>query len=189
MAIQFDNSNAGVLTMAPAASGNYTLTWPSTAGTSNYFLQTNGSGVLTWAVAGGVPTNATLTGVIEQANNVASAPPSTVNLDVVTSSFWNYTTNTANNWTLNIRGNSGTTLSSLLAVGTAITVVLIVINGGTAFYQTTTQVDGATQTVKWQGGAAPAAGSVSANDIYTITVLKTAATPTYSVFGSQVKFA
>jgi len=45
MAIQFDNTNTGTLTMKPASSGNYSIVWPATAGTTNYFLQTDGSGI------------------------------------------------------------------------------------------------------------------------------------------------
>lgn len=58
MAIQVDNSNTGVLTFKPASSGNYTLVFPSTAGSASQFLQTDGSGNLSWAAAGGTTTNA-----------------------------------------------------------------------------------------------------------------------------------
>jgi hypothetical protein len=40
-----------LLIKAPTLSAPWTLTLPTTAGTSNYFLQTNGSGVTTWASA------------------------------------------------------------------------------------------------------------------------------------------
>ena len=48
-------STSGVVTIAPAATaGTYSLTLPTNAGTSGQFLQTDGSGILTWASAGGV---------------------------------------------------------------------------------------------------------------------------------------
>ena len=151
------------------------------------FLQWNGS-AFAWATAG-LTANATVTGLLEATNVVAAAPSTTQNIDVITSTVWYYTANTSANWVLNLRGNSGTSLNTVMAVGTAVTVVFAATNSTTAYYQTTIQVDGLTQTVRWQGGAAPTTGNVSSVDIYTMTVFKTSATPTYSVFASQVKFA
>ena len=59
-----DTNNAGLITIwdgsantititAPALAGNYALTLPTTDGAASEFLQTNGSGVLTWAAGGG----------------------------------------------------------------------------------------------------------------------------------------
>lgn len=113
---------------------------------------------------------------------------STMNYDVLTQSVWYVTTNTANNWTLNIRGSSATTLASLMSNGDIITIAMIVENDATAFYNTAVQIDGVAVTPKWQGGGAPSAGSASAHDSYSYTIIKTASTPTYLVFASQVKF-
>ena len=44
-------------------------------------------------------------------------------------------------------------------------------------------------TPKWQGGTAPSAGNASSIDVYVYTIIKTAATPTYTVLGSQTQFA
>jgi hypothetical protein len=51
------------------------------------------------------------------------------------------------------------------------------------------QIDGSAVTPKYQGGTAPTAGNASSIDAYVYTVVKTAATPTYTVFASQTKFA
>jgi hypothetical protein len=51
------------------------------------------------------------------------------------------------------------------------------------------QIDGSAVTPKYQGGTAFAAGNASSIDAYVYTVVKTAATPTYTVFASQTKFA
>jgi hypothetical protein len=99
-----------------------------------------------------------------------------------------YNANASANWTLNIRGNASNTLNSIMAVGTSISVAFIVQQGGTAYYQTGFQIDGTAVTPKWQTGTAPAAGNANSNDIYVITVIKTAATPTYTVFANQTKF-
>lgn len=119
----------------------------------------------------------------------ATAATGTINYDAVTQSVLYYTSNASANWTLNIRGNSGTTLSSMLAVGDAITVTFLVTNGSTAYYPTALQIDGSAVTPKYQGGTAWAAGNASSIDAYVYTVIKTAATPTYTVFASQTKFA
>jgi len=124
----------------------------------------------------------------ENWNIVASAATGTINFDVMTASVWYYTSNASANHTLNVRGNSGTTLSSLLAVGDSITVVWANTNGTTAYWPSTFQVDGSTITPKWQGGTAPTGGNASAIDLYSYTIVKTAATPTYTVFASQTQF-
>lgn len=134
-------------------------------------------------------TNKQLTSAQETWNVVASAATGTINIDVVTSSAWYYTSNATANHTLNFRGNSGTTLSSLLAVGASITIAWANTNGTTAYYPNVIQIDGTTVTPKWLGGTAPSAGNASSIDLYAFTVVKTAATPTYTVFASQSKFA
>ena len=119
----------------------------------------------------------------------ATAATGTINYDALTQGVLYYTTNASANWTLNIRGNSTTTLSSVLAVGYAITVTFLVQQGATAYYNNVVQIDGSSVTPKYQGGTAWAAGNASSIDAYVYTVIKTAATPTYTVFASQTKFA
>ena len=125
----------------------------------------------------------------ETANIVASAATGTIPIDVETSTLWYYTTNASANHTLNFRYNSGTSLSSKLSVGETITVVWISPNGATAYYPNVIQVDGTTVTPKIQGGTAITGGNASSTDIYSFTIIKTAATPTYLVLESQTKFA
>jgi hypothetical protein len=65
MSIQIDNTNAGTLTLKPAASGSYTLTFPSAvAAVNGYVLSSDTSGTLSWAAGGGAEadTLATVTG-------------------------------------------------------------------------------------------------------------------------------
>lgn len=134
-------------------------------------------------------TNKVLTSPEESANIVASAATGTINVDVNTAAIWYYTSNASANFTLNFRGNSGTTLSSRLAVGEAISVVFLNTNGTTAYYPNVFQIDGSAVTPKWAGGTAPAAGNASSVDSYSFTIIKTAATPTYLVLAGQTKFA
>lgn len=119
----------------------------------------------------------------------ATAATGTINIDALTQGVLYYTTNATGNATLNFRGDGSTTLASLLAVGDAITLVFMQTNGSTAYKPGTFQIDGNAVTPKWQGGTAPSAGNASAIDAWTFTIIKTAATPTYTVLASQTKFA
>ena len=131
-----------------------------------------------------------LTGAKETLNIAAIAATGTVNIDIVTSTYWYYTTSATANWTLNFRGNATTTLSSLLAVGASVSVVFLNTSGATAYYPTAFQIDGTAVTPKWSGGTAPTAGNASSIDAYSFTIMKTATTPTYTVLaGGAVKFA
>ena len=125
----------------------------------------------------------------ENVSIVASAATGTINFDVVTAGILYYTSNATANHTLNIRGNGSTTLSSLLATGGSITVAWINTNGATPYYPNVIQIDGNTITPKWANGIAVSAGNASSIDIYSFTIVKTSSSPTYTVFGSQGKFA
>jgi hypothetical protein len=134
-----------------------------------------------------IVTDAILRGTEEDVNVVASAATGTINFDVSTASIWYYTSNASANHTLNFRYSSGATLASNLAVGDAITLVWLNTNGATAYYPNVIQIDGTTVTPKVP--ATISAGNASAIDSYTFTIIKTAATPTYTVFETQTKFA
>jgi len=120
----------------------------------------------------------------------ATAATGTINYDADTQGVLYYTTNASANWTLNVRGSGSTTLASKLATNDSLTISFLVTQGSTAYYMTALTIDGNAQTVKYSGGTAPAAGNASAVDVYTFTIVKTAATPTYTVFGAgPVKYA
>jgi len=121
-------------------------------------------------------------------NVSATAATGTVNMDANTASAWYYTSNASANWTFNFRGDGSTTLASLLNTGDSITVAFAVTQGSTAYYPTAFQIDGTSVTPKWLGGTAPTAGNASSVDLYTFTIIKTAATPTYTVLASQSQF-
>jgi len=135
-----------------------------------------------------VVNNARLKSPEEITSVSATAATGTINFDANAQSDVYYTTNASANWTLNVRGDSGTTLSSMLAVGDSITVTFKVTQGATAYYQTAFQIDGSAVTPKWQGGLSPTGGNANSIDVYTFNIVKTAATPTYTVFASQTKF-
>lgn len=146
-------------------------------------------------ISGGTSTTVTETYPVllapeERWNIAALSAGSSVNLDVLTSAVWYYTSSSSSNWTLNVRGGASTSLNNMLATGDSITTVFFATNGTTPFYQTALLVDGATSgvSVKWQNGVAPSAGNTSSIDIYSFTIAKTA-NATFTAFGSQTKFA
>ena len=120
----------------------------------------------------------------------ATAATGTINYDVTTQSVLFYTTNASANWTVNLRGSSGTSMNSLMSTGQSVTVAFLVTQGSTAYFNSSVQVDGTTSgvTTRWQGGTAPAAGNASGVDVYVYTVIKTGSA-TFSVFASQTRFA
>jgi hypothetical protein len=134
-------------------------------------------------------TYSTLTSPKETITISATAATGTVAYDVLTQSILYYTTNASANWTLNFRGNSTTTLNSILAVNSGVTITFINTNGATAYYPNAFQIDGTAVSPKWVGGAAPTSGDANALDAYQFTIFKTAATPTYTVLASAVKYA
>ena len=118
----------------------------------------------------------------------ATAATGTINYDVITQSVLYYTTNASGNWTLNIRGNSSTSLNTFMATNQSITIAFLVTQGSPAYYQSALTIDGSSVTPKWQGGSAPTSGNASGVDIYTVTVIKTGSA-TYTAFASQTQFA
>jgi len=134
---------------------------------------------------------ASIKALIETATVTVGSPTSTQAFDVIAQGVQYYTSATANAFTLNVRGNSSTTLASVLAVGQSISIGLLITCSNAAHYMTSVNIDGTAVgvTTKWQGGATPATGNASSIDVYTLTIIKTLATPTYTVLGTQTKFA
>jgi hypothetical protein len=92
-----------------------------------------------------------------------------------------FTSNSSANSTVNFTGLAG------MPVGNTASFVIINPNGSTAYYINTYQVDGSGTTVKWAGGA-PIGGTSANTDIYSFSIIKTSATPTYNVFASVQSF-
>tara|TARA_B100002019_G_scaffold156714_1_gene134941 strand:+ start:1098 stop:2876 length:1779 start_codon:yes stop_codon:yes gene_type:complete len=90
--------------------------------------------------------------------------------------------------TLYITGDSGTQLSSSMATNEVRTLAVAWKNGSTPYYINTVQIDGSTQTVKYEGGTAPTAGNASSIDFYTFSIIKTGSS-SYEVYGTFTKFA
>jgi hypothetical protein len=74
-----------------------------------------------------------------------------------------------------------------MATGEAITVVFLVTQGATPYYNNVVQVDGNAVTPKYQGGTAWSAGNASSIDSYSYTIIKTGSA-TFTVLAAQVQF-
>jgi hypothetical protein len=199
----FSGSTSGTTTVqATAVAGTNTLTLPPTSNDTlvgrattdtltNKTLTSptiNTPTIATPTITGGTNSTSVLVSPEERTTVAATAATGTVAFDALTQSVLYFTSNASANWTLNIRGNSGTTLNSILATGDAITVTHLVTQGSTAYYNSAVQIDGSSVTPKWQNGAAPSNGSANSIDAYTYTIIKTASA-TYTVIASQSKFA
>jgi hypothetical protein len=167
---------------------------PSSANLASAVTDETGSGALVFATAptlsAPILTNATLVAAEELTSVTGTGfATGTNNVDVLTASVYYYNSNATASGTINVRGNSGTTLNSILPVGASLTVAVIIQNGATAYYPSSFTVDGSAITPKWSGGTAPTAGNATSNDVYTYTITKTASSPTYVVWASQTKFS
>ena len=118
----------------------------------------------------------------------ATAATGTINFDVNTQGTLYYTTNAAANFTLNVRGDSGTTLNTVMATGDSLTVTFLNTNGATPYYASAFTIDGGAITPKWQTGSAPTGGNASSIDAYTYAIFKTGSSA-FTVFANQTKFA
>jgi hypothetical protein len=148
----------------------------------------NLTGTLTVAGATTIGGITTLETILEGATITAAAPASTTQFDASTQAVQYYTTNAANNWTLNVRGNASTTLDTVMAVGQSMSITVLTTQGATPYYQSAMTIDGAAVTPKWQGGLTPVAGFASGLDVYTFAIVKTASA-TFTVLASQTRFA
>lgn len=189
--VQYNLQNQSIMYFANAAARDAALTAGIVQeGMFAYLADTNSTTFYngsSWEGFGD-QTLATLTSP-KEVNTIDVGPATgTVNVDVVTSSVLIYTNNASGNWTLNVRGNSTTTLDSIMSTGEQITVVFETPNGATAYYPTAFNIDGSAVVPKWLGGTAPSAGNINSTDVYVYTIRKTGAS-TFTVLASQNKFA
>ena len=133
-------------------------------------------------------TNPLITEIRETATVSATAATGTIQFDALTQVVLYYTTASSGNFTVNFRGNSGTSLDSVMSTGQSLSATFLVTNGSTAYYNSAVQVDGSSVTPKWQGGSAPTSGNASSVDSYTYVIVKTGSA-TFTVLASQTKFA
>ena len=213
------STGATTFTSANSSASNYTITVPAATGTlaltANAAVASVTAGATSLTIS---PTTGAVSAILNLANlntwtgtqtfNGTSATPGavvanafepvtisataatgTINYYVNSQSVLYYTSNASATWTVNLAFSAGTTMNTALATGQAVTAVFMVTQGGTAYYNTSVQVDGTTSgvTTQWQGGTAPSAGNINGIDVYTYTVIKTGSAA-YTVLASQTQF-
>lgn len=181
----------------------YSSTQPASGTTGDLWVDSDGTGAaldvdnfLTIASASatyvlsddGTLRNGLLVSPVEDLTLSATSASATVNFDAKTQAILYYTANASANFTLNFRGNSTTTLNSILETGESITVSFLVTCGSPAYYPNAFQVDGSSVTPKWSGGTAPTSGNTNSIDAYTFTIIKTA-NATFTVLAGAARFA
>ena len=131
--------------------------------------------------------NATIENIQEPANITATAANATINIDILSNVVVYCTANATGNFTVNFRGNAGTTFNNAVPANVSVSASLVTAQGATAYYNSLVQVDGSTVTPKWQGGTAPTSGNASGLDSYTYVIIKTGANA-YVALASQTQF-
>lgn len=125
-------------------------------------------------------------------SQVVDLIPSTISGAVTqyisTSAIAYYVYAAAGNWTVNFTFSSGTTLNSVMAVGSSITAVTVVQCLSNTYYPTGVTVDGAAIAYGGWDGGAPTSAVAYHPATYTYTIIKTAAN-TFTVFAKQTLYS
>lgn len=170
------------------ASANGLITSGDTTGTLN--IQVGGNTALTLksdkslTLAGSGITKS----IFETVTISATAATGTINVDILNSVVWYYTTNASANWVFNFRGNSTTSLNTAMTTGQSATVAFLVEQGANAYYSTTITIDGVANTVVWQGGYVPTFATPNTLDVYVYTIIKTSSA-TFKVLGQRITYS
>lgn len=160
-----ENNSHGITLKGPphSAGASYTLTLPNDDGTNGQVLQTDGSGVLSWANQSGGGLTKTLNALANAAGDVDH--------DCSNSSFFHHT-NIAGNFTPNFT-NLNMQNNQVVEGG------LILTQGGTGYLPNNFEVDSTGSAIYWEGTAMPTA---STNGTDTIDLKITRVSDNYNVF-------
>lgn len=189
------NGNEEIIFTATASAVNeVTLANAATGNNPNLSASGNDANIglnLTPKGVGAVTFNGTgkIQQIQEKVTVTSVATSGTIDYDLLTQAVLYHTSDALGQFTVNFRGSSSTALNTMLTVGNAMTAAFLNQNSSTAYYTTFTTVDGTSTNVStlWQGGAAPTGGNASSTDVYSYTLIKTAAS-TYTVLASQSQF-
>jgi hypothetical protein len=170
------------LTVANAATGNNpNVTASGSDADVGINLTPKGIGAVTFNGTGKIQA------IKEKVTVTAVATTGATNFDFLTQAVLYHTTTATGNFTINLRGSSSTSLTTMLSVGESVTGAFL--NTNTTFFVSTITIDGSSTnvTLEYQGGTAPAAGNAGI-DAYTFTAIKTATTPAYTILAAQTQF-
>ena len=118
-------------------------------------------------VAGSDGVNLGCGAIFEKVNIVNNCAANSTTIDLLTSSVWFFTSNCGGNWTPNFRGDSSTSLDSIMSTGQVIVATIISNNGGSSGYSSSINIDGSGQTIYWSNDETPdERGGNSGYDVY-----------------------
>jgi len=176
---------SGAADDAAASGGGITIE----SGGGNKSFTWNDGTLDTWSLAGGrlqSPGGLDLGGMLKEDVHVSADKMSVDgNINLENGQITYRTTAETTTSTPNVRYSSSISLDSVMNIGEAINVVVIT-TAGTNGYPSAFAIDGVNRTVSWTGGSAPTDGGSSGLDIYSYTIIKTAANA-YAIIGSQTK--
>ena len=172
-------------------STNYIPLWSSTSAVSSSIIYQAGInlGINNAVPSASLHISGTLMvqQVVEKLIVTGSAPTATTNIDITSGSIHYRSGSTTAHWTVNFRGDAGTTLNSVMYNGQSLTLAAVVNHAGTPYSASAHQIDGVAITPRWQSGLVPTA-SANSTDFYAYTIFKIASA-SYNLFASQTKFS
>tara|TARA_B100000287_G_scaffold156413_2_gene147551 strand:- start:2696 stop:3286 length:591 start_codon:yes stop_codon:yes gene_type:complete len=137
-------------------------------------------------VAGSDGVNLGCGAIFEKVNIVNNCAANSTTIDLLTSSVWFFTSNCGGNWTPNFRGDSSTSLDSIMSTGQVIVATIISNNGGSSGYSSSINIDGSGQTIYWSNDETPdERGGNSGYDVYQYSIIKTGGGNSYLVLGNR----
>ena len=117
-------ANVTISSVATTFPNNYLSNSTVTLGNATLTL-----GSTTSSVGNLTVTNTTVTEMKETATVSATAATGTINFDTLTQVVLYYTTSASGNFTVNFRGNSGTSLDTVMSTGQSLSATFLVTNG------------------------------------------------------------
>ena len=138
-------------------------------------------------IAGSEGVNLGAGAIFEKVNIVSNSSNSGgTNIDLLTSSVWLFTSSNNGNWTPNFRGNSTTSLDSIMSTGQVIVATIISQNGASSGYASNMNIDGSGQTEYWSNDETPdERGGTSGYDVYQYSIIKTGGGNSYLVLANR----
>lgn len=168
----------------------------TTAATANWILNFRGNSTTTFNSILGVGQSASVTFIAAQPT-ASAAFTATIATTTMTVSAVSAGTLYVGQIITGTGVTAGTTISSFGSgsggtgtynLSTSSTVSTATAMTGSVPFSANITIDGTSYTPLWQGGAAPTTGNANSLDAYTYAIIKTSATPTYTVLASQTQF-